>query len=255
MASKEVLKSRIRDGFQAHLGTGSWTLRQKLALICRILSDDGHDSELAGQITARAEEPNTFYTQRLGLGFDEITASNLLVVDEDLNVLDGDGAPNPGNRFHSWIYRARPDVTCILHTHPLHVSALSMLREPLVVSHMDTTALYDDCAFLPEWPGLPIGNDEGKIIADALGNKRAILLAHHGQLVACSTPEEACVMALRFERAARLQLMAAAAGSIKDIRPELAREAHDWMLSERISEATFQCYARRSLRHHADCLE
>ena len=53
-----------------------------------MLFDAGHDSGLAGQITARAEQPGTYYTQRLGLGFDEITAGNLLVVDEDLNVLD-----------------------------------------------------------------------------------------------------------------------------------------------------------------------
>jgi L-fuculose-phosphate aldolase len=56
-----------------------------VALTCRALFDGGHDSGLAGQITARAEQPGTFYTQRLGLGFDEITAGNLLLVDEDLN--------------------------------------------------------------------------------------------------------------------------------------------------------------------------
>ena len=66
-------------------GDAGWTLRQKVALTCRALFDGGHDSGLAGQITARAEQPGTFYTQQLGLGFDEITAGNLLLVDEDLN--------------------------------------------------------------------------------------------------------------------------------------------------------------------------
>lgn len=78
-----------------------------------------------------------------------------MIVDEHLTVLEGDGMANPANRFHSWIYRARPDVRCIVHTHPLHVAALSMLAVPLEVSQMDIAPLYDDCAFLGDWPGVP----------------------------------------------------------------------------------------------------
>jgi L-fuculose-phosphate aldolase len=74
-------------------------------------------------------------------------------------VLDGDGIPNPANRFHSWIYRAPPDVQCIVHTHAFHAAALSMLEVSLVVSQMDTTPLYDDCAFLADCPGVPVGNE------------------------------------------------------------------------------------------------
>ena len=130
------------------------TTRQKLALTCRALFDAGHDSGWPGRSPPAREAEGTYYTQRLGLGFDEITEDNLLLVDEDLNVLDpAHGMPNPANRFHSWIYRARPDVQCIVHTHAFHVAALSMLEVPLIVSHMDTTPLYDDCAFLREVAG------------------------------------------------------------------------------------------------------
>src|ERR1700722_13038677 len=205
------------------LGDAGWTLRQKVALTCRALFDGGHDSGLAGQITARAEQPGTYYTQRLGLGFDEITAGNLLVVDEDLNVLAGDGMANPANRFHNWVYRGRPDVQCIVHTHAFHVAALSMLEVPLVVSQMDTTPLYDDCAFLADWPGVPVGNEEGEIISSALGDKKAVLLAHHGQLIAGASVEEACSLAVLIERAAALQLAAMAAGTIKELPERLRR--------------------------------
>ncbi|RKP46035.1 aldolase [Trinickia fusca] len=233
----------------------AWSARQKLALTCRILFDAGHDSGLAGQITCRTDAPGTYYTQRLGHGFDEITASNLLKVDEDLAVVEGEGIPNPANRFHTWIYRERPDVNCIIHTHPAHVAALSMLEEPLVVSHMDTSPLYDDCAFLKDWPGIPVGNEEGEIIANALGDKRAILLSHHGQLVVGTTIEEACILAHLIERAARLQLLAMSAGTIKPIPPELAREAHDWISTRKRDAAAFAYYARRALRTHAGCLD
>ncbi len=184
-----------QDSLAASVGDCGLTTREKVALTCRVLFDAGHDSGLAGQITARAEQPGTYYTQQLGLGFDEITAGNLLVVDEDLNVLGGPGVtgiPNPANRFHSWIYRARPDVQCIVDTHAFHAAALSMLEVPLVVSHMDNTPLYDDCAFLADWPGVPVGNEEGEIISAALGDKKAVLLAHHGQLVTGVSVEEAC---------------------------------------------------------------
>ncbi|OHV04095.1 aldolase [Mycobacterium talmoniae] len=253
-ASKSELMQSAQDRFASTFTDPGWTTRQKLALTCRALFDAGHDSGLAGQITARAEQPGSYYTQRLGLGFDEITEDNLLVVDEDLNVLAGDGMANPANRFHSWIYRARPDVQCIVHTHPFHVAALSMLEVPLTVSHMDTTPLYDDCAFLAKWPGVPVGNEEGEIISAALGDKKAILLAHHGQIVAGASVEEACSLAVLIERAAKLQLAAMAAGTIQPLPEQLAREAHDWTLTPKRSQANFAYYARRALRRHPDAL-
>jgi L-fuculose-phosphate aldolase len=244
---KDELVDRARAAMQRHLTPPTWSLRQKVALTSRVLFDQGHDSGLAGQVSARADKPGTFYTQRLGLGFDEVTESNLLIVDENLQVLEGEGMANPANRFHAWIYRARPDVNCIVHTHPLHICALGMLRRPLKIGQMDACMLQDDVGFLPDWPGIPIGDGEGAIIADALGDKRAALLAHHGLVVACSSVEEACVIAVQCERAARLQLLAEAAGDIVDLDPRLAREAHDWILQDRRSKATFAYFARRVL--------
>jgi L-fuculose-phosphate aldolase len=255
--SKSDLMRRAEEQLAANIADSQLTTRQKLALTCRALFDAGHDSGLAGQITARAEADGTYYTQRLGLGFDEITAANLLLVDEDLNVLDGPDAKamaNPANRFHSWIYRARPDVQCIVHTHAFHVAALSMLEVPLAVSHMDTTPFYGDCAFLAEWPGVPVGNEEGEIISAALGDKKAVLLAHHGHVIAGSSIEEACSLGILIERAAKLQLTAMAAGRIKQLPDQLAREAHDWTLTPKRSQANFAYYARRALVRHPDVL-
>lgn len=255
----------VRDKNEYHRQTGErmarhftvpeWSHRQKLALACRMLAADGHDSGLAGQLSARAEQPGTYYMLRFGLGLDEATPDNLLLVDDDLNVLGGDGMPNPSNRFHLWIYRAKKLVNAIIHTHPPYVSALSMIGVPLAAAHMDTSLFYDDCAWLPHWPGTPIGDEEGRIISEAIGEKRSILLAHHGQLCACATIEEAAVMSLFIERAARLQLLAMSAGTIRAIDPELAREAHDYRLKERAIAATFYYYARRALRADPTCLD
>jgi L-fuculose-phosphate aldolase len=253
--NKDQLVKKEKARMERELAaSNNWSVKERVALTCRILFAKGHDSGLSGQITTIADEPGTFITQQLGYGFDEITPSNLLTVDEDLNVLAGQGMPNPANRFHSWIYRARPDVRCIIHTHPIYTSALSMLEEPLKVSHMDACVLFDDVAFLPRWPGIPVGNEEGEMISSTIGDKRALLLAHHGLVVVGSSIEEACVVAVQFERAAKLHMIAAAAGKIADISPELASEAHDWVSTERRHSATFGYFARQILKAEPDCL-
>lgn len=255
MMAKADLMERARREMREHLAAmPAWSTIEKLALTCRILHGHGHDSGLAGQITARAERDGMFITQQWGLGFDEIAAGNLLTVDEDLIVRDGAGMANPANRFHAWIYRARPDVRCIVHTHPVHVCALSMLGRPLRIAHMDTCLLHEDVAFLARWPGVPVGNEEGEIIATALGARRAVLLAHHGLLVAGASVEEACMLALACEHAARLQLLAEACGEIRDVEPTLAREAHDWLLRDERLRAGFHHRARKILREQPECL-
>ncbi|WP_226972183.1 aldolase [Vibrio navarrensis] len=251
---KQQLMFNAQQQMDELLNQGQFNDKQKLALTCRILYDHGHDAGLAGQITARTSAGNTFITQRFGLGFDEITADNLIEVNQDLEPIDQQAMPNPANRFHTWIYQQHPEVNCIIHTHPTHVAALSMLRVPLMVGQMDTCSLFDDCAFLGEWPGVPVGNEEGIIISDALGNKRALLLAHHGQLVVGKTIEEACNLALMIERAARLQLLAMAAGQVQPLPAALAQEAHDWLSTDRRSKVNFAYYARKALKSHPESI-
>jgi L-fuculose-phosphate aldolase len=247
LGKAELVDSAIKQ-MQTSLQAEKLPLREAVAQACRTLFAYGHDSGLSGQISARTDKPGTYWTQRLGLGLDEITADNLLLVDEDLRVLEGEGMPNPANRFHSWLYRKRPDIQCIVHTHAPHASALAMLEVPLEIAHMDTCVLYGQVAFLGKWPGIPVGNEEGEIISSALGDKKAILLAHHGLLVAGASVEEACVLGVMFERAARLQLLAMAAGRIQPIAPNLGEEAQRWISTPKRHQATFAYYARRAER-------
>ena len=245
---------KMRQDMDRFIRTDNWTLQQKVALSCQVLDMDGHASALAGQVSARGDKPGTYWTMSFGLGFEECLPSNILLVDDDLNVLEGEGMPNPANRFHLWIYRARPAVNAICHTHAPQASALSMVGEPLNVSHMDTCVLYENCAFLPEWPGVPIGDEEGRIISQALGDKEAVLLAHHGLLTACDTIERATVLAFYVERAAKLQLLARSIGEIKPIDRELALEARGYRGAPKYINATFNYLARRLLKTQPDFL-
>lgn len=254
VSRKQEAMDEAAERYAAQSRDPGWTPTQKLALACRILAREGHGSGLAGQMTARGGPPGTMWTHPFGLGFDELRASDYMLVDDGLNVLEGDGTPNPANRFHLHVYGARPDVQAIVHTHPPHVSALSMIGEELAVSHMDTAILYEDCAFLPDWPGVPFGDGEGELIAGALGDRRAVLLAHHGQLCAGRSVEEATVLAVTIEHAARLQLLARGAGEIRPIAPDLGREARGWRSRPEQTALAFRYHARRVLRDGGDCL-
>jgi L-fuculose-phosphate aldolase len=214
-----------------------------LALACRILAAEGHESGLAGQVTARADKPGTWWTLEFGYGFDEATAGRMVLVDEDLKPLSG-GRPNPGVRFHVWIYRKRPDVRAILHTHAPYASALAATGQPLKTIHMDSAMLHGT-AHLPDWPGVPVADDEGRIISGALGEAKTILLANHGLLTTGTSVEEAAYLAVFFERAARMQLRAMSAGGFKEVKRELAEEARDFLLQPSIVRGTFAYWSRR----------
>ncbi len=245
--TRDAIHARVSLDLDAHLPPTAWSEAEKLVLAARILAADGHCSGLAGQLTQRLTD-GTFRSLPIGVGFDEARPANLIRVDETLAVVEGKGIPNPAVRFHLWVYKARPDAMAIVHTHPPKASALSMIGRPLVPSHMDTAMLYGDVAFLPEWPGVPVADEEGRIISEALGAKRSILLAHHGILTTGRDIAEATYLAVAMELAARLQLDAEAAGAIKPIRPEFGREAHDFMRKPAIMNATFAWWARKALR-------
>ena len=227
--------------------------RAALTRCAWILADEGHESGLAGQLTARGPDEGTFWTLPLGLAFDEADEASWLLIDDAMTVLAGDGSfgirePNPATRFHLWIYRARADVQAIVHTHPPAASVLAAAEQPLVVAHMDATPLFDDMAFLPEWPGLPTADREGELIAGGLGTKHAMLLAHHGLLAAGRSVQESAFLAVFIERMARLQVDAAPLGGVRPIDAAEARRARDFLRTDRIMNATFDAWSRRAGR-------
>jgi L-fuculose-phosphate aldolase len=130
-----------------------------------------------------------------------------------------------------------------------------MSGRPLPVAHMDATPFFDDIAFLKEWPGLPIADDEGEIISAALGDRRSILLAHHGFLAATTSVEETAYLSVLIERSARNQIRAESLGPVTELNPVLAKESHDFLLQPSVVKASFAMFARRVLRQDAHALE
>src|SRR5215210_2250058 len=244
MNEKAHFIDRVGREMAEDLQPASLSIKEALAAACRILAREGHESGLAGQVTARAEKPGTWWTLQFGYGFDEATPERMVLVDEDLKPLSG-GRPNPGVRFHVWVYSQRPDINAIIHTHAPYASALAATGSPLKTLHMDSSMLHG-CAHLPDWPGVPVADDEGRIISTALGQAKTILLANHGLLAVGSSVEEATYLAVFFERAARMQLRAMAAGGFKEVKPELAEEARAFLLQPSIVRGTFAYWLRRA---------
>jgi L-fuculose-phosphate aldolase len=229
-------------------------VRGKLALACRILADEGHARTLTGQITARAESHETFWTTRFDVGFSETTTSSLLRVSGAMSVLQGEGMPNPALRLHLGIYNAHPELVCIVHTCPPHCSALSMVGETLRVAHMDAMMFYENCVQLDRWPGGAPANEEGRLICEALRDKRSMLLAHRGLLTTGKTLEEAVYLAVLLEQAAQLHMLAHAVGSVRAMRPSAARQAREFLLKDSTIAATFNYWARCAARKYPEAL-
>lgn len=245
LRDKSYFDDRATQEMATNLKETKRTLHETMAYACQILAMTEQEAGLAGQISIRSERPGAYWTLRFGLGFDEATPDDFIEVDRDLNTLTGEGMPNPATRFHLWVYDSRPDVHSIIHTHSPWASALAAARQPLVIAQMDMTPLHNDCAFLGEWPGVPIADHEGVIISEALGDKRSIILAHHGYLTVGSSCEEATYLSVYLERAARLQVRAQAFGPLLPVDDALAKEAHDYLLKKSIVRATFDYWSRQ----------
>jgi len=263
MDSKLVYKGATKESeiFEAKKKTmqmldPGYSLDVKMALTARILANQGQGRTLSGQITCRDVLPNGnlgIWVPKYGLGVEELIPADFILVDEDLKPVDPNekGFPNFATRFHVHVYRKRPDIKCIVHSHPMHVSALAMTGRNLEPEHMDFMAFYEEVQYLEEWPGVPFGDLEGELISGLLGeNHWSGLLANHGLIVAGKNIEEACYRAYFFERAAETQLMAMAAtgGKLKHVKKHLGDQARDWRMSEGPVQAHFRFWSRMVLR-------
>ena len=96
---KAYFLERVSREMDQDLGALELSPAEALAAACQILAHEGHESGLAGQVTACGEKPGTWWTLQFGYGFEEATRERMVLVDEDLQPLSG-GRPNPGVRFH-----------------------------------------------------------------------------------------------------------------------------------------------------------
>ncbi|MCK9926747.1 class II aldolase/adducin family protein [Frankia sp. Mgl5] len=198
--------------------------KRKLAAAYRLFAKLGIAEGLAGHISARDPElTDHFWVNRLGLDFGRIKVSNLLLVDDKGEIVEG---KPPLNRaaftIHSQIHAARPDVVGAAHTHALYGRALAAIGEPLHPISQDSLAFYEDQVIFDEYNGVVLDEEEGRKIAAALGPHKLAILRNHGLLTVGTSVEAAAYWYIAAERAARTQLVAAAAGTLRLLDHEIA---------------------------------
>jgi ribulose-5-phosphate 4-epimerase/fuculose-1-phosphate aldolase len=189
--------------------------KQRLAAAFRMFSKAGFDEGVAGHITARDPElTDHFWVNPFGMHFGQIRVSDLLLVNDAGDVVEG-GHPVNAAAFaiHSQVHRARPDVVAAAHAHSLYGKAWSSLGRLLDPITQDACAFYGDHALFDDYTGVVLDLEEGRRISAALGERKSVILRNHGLLTVGGSVDEAAWWFLTMERSCQAQLLAEAAGT------------------------------------------
>ena len=208
-----------------------WKARVDLAACYRLVEHYGMSDMMANHISAAVpDEHGAFLINPYGMMYEEITASCLLKVDLDGNVLSSTdfgplnyGVNKAGYVIHSAVHTARHDAECVIHTHTRAGTAVSALADGLMP--LSQTAMRFLKIGYHEYQGVVLDDAEkASLIAD-LGQGEALILRNHGALVVGRTIGEAFNWMHRLELACRSQLAAMATGATFHAVPQPVMEA------------------------------
>jgi len=215
-------------------------LRTQIAVGARMLSLDGHDDFNQGQISARLPGSDTFLIKNALCGFDEATPDQVVVAAVDPE-LPADRMAPPELPLHQAIYRARPDVNAIVHSHAPHTLVFGCTDLAIrPVSH-DGAHFTDSLGLFTETSNTVLDIATGDAIAGRLAGHNGVLLRNHGGVIVGRSVRHAAVFAQVLERACRLQLLAEQVG-----RP------YTWSSAEDVKLKRDFIYADLSVRSYWD---
>jgi ribulose-5-phosphate 4-epimerase/fuculose-1-phosphate aldolase len=191
----------------------SLQLRRELAYACRILAANGQNDSVYGHVTYREAGAQTFWMKPAALGLDEITPQTLIRIDMEGRVVEGELPRHLEFPIHAEIFRTRPDITCVVHTHPLYSIAFAATDQPLrAASHEGAQFTPPDVPRFTRTSDLITTRELGEEVARTMGGSLACYLLNHGIVVVGNTIHQAVVAAINLERASQVQLLASAAG-------------------------------------------
>jgi ribulose-5-phosphate 4-epimerase/fuculose-1-phosphate aldolase len=231
--------------------------KQRLAAGFRLFSTFGFDEGVAGHITARDPElTDHFWVNPFGTHFGHVRVSDLLLVDHLGRVVEGDLPVNTAAfAIHSQVHAARPDVVAAAHSHSIYGKSWSALGRPLEPITQDVCAFFEDHSVFDDYTGVVLDTEEGKRIAHALGDHKAVILRNHGLLTVGHSVDEAVWWFITMERSCQAQLLASSAGSPVLIDPEMARLTRTQVGSHLAGWFSFQPLFDRIVRQQPDLLE
>jgi ribulose-5-phosphate 4-epimerase/fuculose-1-phosphate aldolase len=202
-------------GYQRPTDSVERELRIQLAAVYRLVHLFNWTELIWSHTTVKLPGPqHHFLINPYGLRYDEVTASGLLTVDGEGNVVAGADdreLSKPGFMIHSAVHMARPDLLCVMHVHTVPTMAIAALQDGLAPISMHALSFTDGIAYHDfEGPSLEI--DERERLAKSFGDKRVMILRNHGPLTTGATIAEAFVRMYRLHRACEVQLAAQGCG-------------------------------------------
>ena len=224
----------INKPVREQVSSAEWEVRVNLAACYRLMAEFGMVEMIANHISARVPgNENEFLINPYGMLYEEMTASSMIKVDIDGNVLFNAtdyGVNQAGYIIHSAIHAARHDVDCVIHTHTLpgmSVSAMKCGIMPIAQSSMR----FADIGY-HDYEGVALRLDERERLVESLGNREALVLRNHGLLTVGPSIPEAFNNMFRLERACQLQVMALSCNTELQLPPdEVVKYTNDQMRS------------------------
>jgi ribulose-5-phosphate 4-epimerase/fuculose-1-phosphate aldolase len=227
--------------------------RQELALLVRILAWLGYDDKLAGHVSLRDRDDETLLVTPLGIFWREVCARDLLRVDGDGKLVEGEGRVNPTIIFHVELHRARPDIRVALHNHPPFGSIWAAAGElpPL----LDQTGANGGgrAVIYREYEGAVIDRRVAAELARAYGSADMAILAQHGTLVTGNSVAQVLVRALSFEWRCRKAWEVACMGKTGTPLPEATAESLAQYADE-YGELLLEAYGREQIARDPELL-
>jgi ribulose-5-phosphate 4-epimerase/fuculose-1-phosphate aldolase len=205
-------------------------LREQVALGCRVLGAEDQGDLVWGHVSARDPDGRGAWMKAATYGFDEVGSEQVVLVARDGEVVEGDGRRHAEYPLHTEVMAARPDVGSVVHTHAPDAVALGATGHPLrPISHEATLFVPPELARFTKTGDLILTPALGADVADALGDRNALLLVNHGILTVGPDVPTAVMCAVLLARACRIQLTAMSAGgwaTWSDDREALSKRGH-----------------------------
>ena len=158
------------------------TERQQVVDLALKLTDAGYLMATGGNLSIRIKGKNAFVVTPSNFDYRQMKAEDVCVLDMDLNVLSGEHKPSIESALHAAVYRTRPDVNAIVHTHQVYASALALINQPI-------PALFDEqvrflgrsVEIIPYGPS-GTGLLKNKIAKHVRSGHNAYIMQNHGVL-------------------------------------------------------------------------
>jgi L-ribulose-5-phosphate 4-epimerase len=200
-------------------------IRWELVTLNQALQENGLVSWTSGNVSVRDPETGYVAIKASGVKFPDLTAESIVVVDLEGNLIDGQLKPSSDTASHLYIYRHRPDVHGVVHTHSNYATAFAALGQPIPVY---LTAQADEFGGPIPCGGFALigGEEIGKIVIESIGSSAAVLLKNHGVFTVGPSGEAALKAAVMVEDIARTTWLALQIGQPDEIPADRIEKLH-----------------------------